>query len=184
MKNLIIGLAVLIVIAVGAAIVVGNKNNDKQSSTNTSGSSTKSSKSDSYKVIKACEVLTPQIAQHVAGADATSSDAAPEASTESINVSNCNYYSVSSKTGVGLLARSAIDKTGAQSNEAQFTTQLPAGSQKVEGYGDAAYWSPSYGQLNILKSNNWYILSVGPANPSQHTLEQTEAYAKSIIDKL
>jgi hypothetical protein len=140
--------------------------------------STPVAKSGGFTEHKACNVLTPAIARKVIGADAsTGSTPQPQASTSSVSVTNCSYYSATSKKTVSLLSRSALDQSGADTNSGQFTTGLPAGAKKISGYGDAAYWSPTFGQFNILKHDNWYILSTGGLDPRTHTLADAEHYA-------
>ena len=56
--------------------------------------------------------------------------------------------------------------------------------QKVTGFGDDAYWDPTYGQLNILAHNNWYILSIGGLRPTDKTLTSAKTFATRIISRL
>jgi hypothetical protein len=58
-----------------------------------------------------------------------------------------------------ILVRSPKTQKGADENKDQFTSNKPPDVQDVEGYGDSAYWNPSFGQLNVLKGDTWYILS-------------------------
>lgn len=176
-----IGAGIIIIAAVVVVIMVMNGN---KKTTDTSTKTTPSTSSQtSYKTVEACDVLTATIGAQLAGSDATTTPL-PDTTTNSVNVSNCSYYSSSSKLSVGLLVRSPQDSTAADTNSSQFTSQ-PADAQSVSGYGTSAYWSPSYGQLNILSSNNtWYILSFGPLTPASRTLTQTEQFADLIKSNL
>lgn len=133
---------------------------------------------------KACDVLTPAVARQILGGAATTGSPTPETSTTSVSVTSCTYYSSKTKRSVSLLSRSALDAAGADTNEAQFGSQLPQDARRVPGLGDGAYWSPQFGQLNVLAHRNWYILSVGAVSPQDRTAADAERYARTIIDKL
>jgi hypothetical protein len=133
---------------------------------------------------KACDALTVAIAKQVVGPDATTGTAPPSASTSSVSVTNCSYYSPKSTKAVSILARSALDQNGATSNEAQFGDSLPSGATKVKGIGDDAYWNPASGQFNVLKHDNWYILTAGSLNPKKREMADAESYARLIEGRL
>lgn len=174
------GVVVIVLMVLAAVITVvvvsSQKTSAPKSSSNTAIKTT-------YHPPSACDILTLEFAQKVATGVASSDVPTPDVSSDSINVSNCNYYDIVSKVSVGLLVRGAKDETGAQTNKAQFDT-LPADTQSVSGYGDKAYWDPTFGQLNILKNHNWYILSSGPVIPANRTLEASKKLADVIINKL
>src|SRR3982750_1010704 len=90
----IIGLAVF---GVGVLALVSNH----ADSSSTQAKKTSPGKSQ-YTVHEACDILTPAIAQHIAGNDAAAT--ANDTSSDSIVVSNCSYFSSSNKLSVGLLA--------------------------------------------------------------------------------
>lgn len=166
---------VVLVFGVVAAIVVNNQK--------TTAPDSQSNKKSTYDAPKACDILTAGLAQKIDAGLTANESPDSGASSDAISVSNCNYYSVSTRVSVGLLVRAAKSDIGAKSNSDQFVT-LPPGSEPVEGYGDRAYWDPSFGQLNILKNNNWYILSSGPVVAKDRTLADTKKLADLIADKL
>ncbi len=174
--SIIIAVAALLIAIVAAAVI----NNQK-----TSAPESQSGKSQqvNYNPPKACDILPLATAQKVDAGLAANDAPSSDASSDAILVSNCNYYALSTKTSVGLLVRGAKNATGADSNADQFKT-VPMGAQAVDGYGDKAYWDPTFGQLNILKSNNWYILSNGPVMPKDRTLDAAKKLADVLIDKL
>jgi hypothetical protein len=133
---------------------------------------------------KACDVLTVAIARQILGPDAMTGTAPPSASTSSVSVTNCSYYSPKSTKAVTILARSALDQDGAASNAAQFGSSLPSGATKVKGLGDDAYWNPAFRQLNVLKHNNWYILTAGSLNPKERKISDAESFARLIEGRL
>ncbi len=173
----LMGVGVIVVVAVVSAIVVVVLNANK-----TAAPQTDNSKTATYNPPKACEVLTSAIAQKISSG-ATSGQESPSQDTPSVSVSSCSYYDSSAKVSVGLLVRGAKDTSGAQTNRAQFAG-IPATGQSVSGYGDAAYWDTSFGQLNILKHGNWYILTDGGVAPTSHKLDDTKKLADLIINKL
>ena len=190
----------LVLLIAGAVIVLGGgaflltKCNDSDKMINNTGQGQSIKTGDAAIVaVDACDVLTDAVAQQVLGTGATKADTtAGNASSSDVSVSNCNYTykpvttgsaleQVQSTHAAGLLVRAAKTKTGVDSNKAVFGPQKPAGVQDVSGYGDQAYFNPQYGQLNILKGGNWYILSnyVG-VNPTKATLDQVKQLADAL----
>lgn len=131
----------------------------------------------------ACDVLTLDTAKKVVPGVVASDAQSSDVSSDSIVVSNCNYYDAANKISLGLLVRGARDELGAKTNIGQFDP-IPAGAQSVSGYGDKAYWDPTFGQLNILKNRNWYILNNGPVMPASRTLGAAKKLADAVISKL
>ncbi len=160
----------------GSTIVTG--------STNTSGAPSSTS-SGTYKVVDACTALTQTDANTLLGTTAIKGDTSQGNSTsDDRNVSTCSYSIATPLKSLTLLARSAKTATGADSNHTQATTGKPATGQVVAGFGDSAYWDPTYGQLNIFVHNNWYILSSGGLRPSDKTLDGAKAMATLIMSRL
>lgn len=58
-----------------------------------------------------------------------------------------------------ILVRVAITSAGAKTNKDQFGDLRPKGVQDVSGLGDSAYYNVEFGQLNVLKGGNWYIIT-------------------------
>lgn len=161
----------------------------QQPSPSESGSTTELAESYPTQKKNACEVLDAKVATSLLGQAAEKGGPAPVARAEGTRVSSCLWANAVQSSGtarsVSLLMRVAIDETGAQSNSEVFDPQvLPGGARPVEGYGDAAFWNPAFGQLNILDQGNWYILSSGPIDPKRHTLAQTRKLADAVIDQL
>jgi hypothetical protein len=137
----------------------------------------------------ACEVLSVEVAKSLLGSVGDETAPVPDTGSADITVSTCvraNAVAGSDKApSVSLLMRVAKSATGATSNEAVFAKgSLPSNAEVVDGYGEQAFWNPAYGQLNILKDGNWYILSSGPIDPTKHTLAETSELADAIIDQL
>ena len=144
---------------------------------------------------QACGLFTLDDAKKVLGDTAVKADdsASSSASSEDIEVSQCLYQlptssdiaSLSNQKQASLLVRSPKTQTGADSNKDYFTgTSKPTNIQDVSEYGDDAFWSPDYGQLDILKGDQWYILQVGSTALGSRTQDEAKKMASVIISKL
>lgn len=143
---------------------------------------------------EACSILTIEDAKKSLGAEAKVADISlPSASSDDIQVSQCLYEqpagdsieSAKTQKQASLLVRAAKTNSGADSNKSVFTgANKPVGVQEVSGYGNGSFWNPELGQLNIIKNDNWYIISVGTSNPADKKLEDSLNLANSIMGKL
>jgi uncharacterized membrane protein len=176
--TLVVGGVVVVILAAAVAVVLMSRNSSAPTSEQNSHTTT-----TSYSPPKACEAFPLTVAQALSTGATGSDTLSTDTSTDSIVVSNCNYYDSAAKISLGLLVRGAKDAAGASTNHAQFDS-LPAGSQQLSGYGDKAYWDPTFGQLNILKNNNWYILTNGQAVPSSRNIDDAKKLADRIIGAL
>ncbi len=193
----VVGLVIVVAIG-GYFLTQKNTDSSKPNSSASSTSATKenvSSKDAPLVAVDACNVLTDQAAKQLLGEAAVKGAVPPSVgATGDISVSNCTYYTKSdtgsimeqaaSKKTASVLARSAKTKTGADSNKVSFTSGKPADSQDVTGYGDKAFWSPKMGQLNILKGNNWYILTYYTGTKPNGVLDQVKQLADAIANNL
>ncbi len=182
MKTLVPLIAV-IVIAGGTVACSGAKTDDDKTAA-TNSQSDASGKSGAVK--KACDILTLDEATKVLGAGAKGGSSNTDAPTESehLTVSTCTYDNNDDSKTATILVRAAKSSKGIESNQRAFGSDKPADAQDVAGYGDKAFWSPQFGQLNVLKNNNWYIISNGPLNPAGNTLNEAKQLADLIISKL
>ena len=180
----------LVAVGLAALLALGGCGQTKPTAAKTdSGSSSPADTSYPTQTRKACDVLTAEIAKSLLGSVAAAAPPVPVADSDAVLVTTCvraNAVTGLDKTrSLSLLMRVAKSKVGATANESVFSSaSLPTGAQNVSGYGDHAFWNPAYGQLNILKNGNWYILSSGLIDPRKHTLPDAEKLADKIIDKL
>lgn len=192
----------LVLVVVGGILIVGGATyifaqNKDDSSPNQSANQNVATGDSALIAVDACDVLTDAAAKQVLGQGATKGDtSAGEASSDDVSVSNCIYtyqanpggsiqQQLQDTTTASVLARAARTKTGADSNKAVFDAQKPAGVQDVSGYGDKAYWNPQFAQLNVLKGNNWYIISnYTGTSPSKATLDEAKKLADAIKPNL
>lgn len=183
MKKLLPILVVLAIIAAGVGGYFLVKNDNKLVSSTPESKATTSS---FYKVVNACDAFTEADAKVVLGAAATKGDlTSVDNSTDDVNVSTCSYSEATTLKTATLLARSAKSADGAASNRVMFTTGTrPPTAQVIADIGDSAYWDPTYGQLNILMHNNWYILTSGGLKPSDKTVEDAKVFAARILPRL
>ena len=175
----------MIVIGGGAAILVGrgrDNNSFKLINTATGASQEVKSGTDAYIAVDSCNVLTESIAVQVVGAGAVKGNtSAGNVSNSDLSVSNC-VYTLSPASGAVLekanntkvasvLVRAPKTKAGADSNKAIFSSSKPAGVQDVSGVGDKAFFNPKFGQLNVLKGSNDYIVTSHTGGALSGTLE-------------
>jgi len=191
-KQIVFLLIALAIVGGGAFFVLTNNKSDSGSTSNTSSSDKKVADSGNFKVVKACDILTKEIAEKIVGGKVEASDNKySQASSESVDVSTCGYTednpskSLKDTLGFSILVRAAKDNDGASSNKDAFGPSKPAGAQDISGYGDKAFWDANLGQLNVLKGGNWYILSSGIGlSPEDNTLDSAKKLAEAIIDKM
>lgn len=166
-------LAVLSFAVIGGVLIASNYNKEPSPQPTSTAKNT----TDSSPQADACDVLSQDTAEAILGGASKRADtAAASATSDDIAVTTCSYSRVVSDgaatTSVTLLARVAKSANGSVSNRSQFDV-YPADAQSVDGVGQAAYWKAQYGQLNILQNDNWYILSIGSADPATRTLDTT-----------
>ena len=142
---------------------------------------------DDMEGINACDLLTEDVAKIILGDLAKNGELpAGQAVTKDIAVSDCVYtaridpsapVSLANTKGVSLLIRSAKTSKGVDSNNDQFGAFKPSGVQDVEAIGDNAFFNPEFGQLNVLKDGNWYIVNSYIGNAGIGTLDSNKELA-------
>lgn len=134
----------------------------------------------------ACRIFTADDAKALMGGGVKPGQNPVSTASPDLNISTCTYTLSAGPDhkSASLLARVPITDKGITSNNNEFGPLKPTTVQDVDGYGDHAYWDAEHGQLNILKNNNWYILSFGSAAPSSRSLQQTQQLADLLIDKM
>jgi hypothetical protein len=131
-----------------------------------------------YTVHKSCDLLTESLGRKYSGTDAKKTNI-EDKKTDSTVDSHCAYFG--SKGLTHLEVRSSLNKLGAESNGYTFKEKnMPKGTQKVSGYGSAAYWDPAVAILNIWKDNTWYAVETGNPVPAQRTLQQAQTLANEL----
>jgi hypothetical protein len=190
MKRLL-PLVVLALVIIGAVVFLSVKSDQKNDSQNSASSR---SETKQFSPPTACDIFTLDDAKKILGDQAQKSDVnPPDASSEDIEVTQCFYEqpagdtlaSIKAQKQASILVRGAKTSKGAESNDAVFKGSFkPAEAQDIPNYGDGAFWNPQFGQFNIYKNGNWYILSVGPSTPSEKTLDDAKKLADALIGKL
>jgi hypothetical protein len=181
--------AIILIGAAAAAIVAAIRSSKSHVDSSSKGTTSAAKKQPSVK--DACSLFTLTDAKQLLGDTAKGGQNPITESTKNLKVTTCTYTQdqganapVSSRQSATLLVRAPLTDIGKTSNQNQFGPLKPTGVQDVPGYGDSAYWDPEHGQLNILKSDTWYILSYGPTTPASRTLDQTKQLADLLINKL
>lgn len=189
MKHRLIILAELIVIiaAIVAAVFIFRHpdRHDDKTAQNTPVQSAASQK-------PACKYFTLTDAKQLLG-DGAKAGTNPvyESLGSNVYTSSCTYtlepplsQAAAVKKAATLVVRQPKADKGLQSIQSEFGALKPVDAQDVGGYGDSAFWDADKGELNILKNNNWYVLSIGPSTPSQRSLDQAKAMADLLLPKL
>ena len=177
-KGLLILIIAVVAVAVGVGIyaTIRSKDEPKQGPTPNQTSQT----SFTPNIKNACDILTDDLAVKLIGSKAKKGSAsATDTENETVKVTQCNYMVASELKSVSILARAAKSKDQANANTKQFE-----GKTNVPGYGQAAYCDEDYAQFNILKNNNWYILSNGSMKPADRTLAEAKQFANFINEQL
>lgn len=132
----------------------------------------------------ACEILTKNVASQVLGSSEVTQNI-PKGSTSSLDFryTKCIYNLNSEDGQVSLSVRSPNTTNGRNANLAAFSSTLP-GSSPVGGIGDSAYWYGPTGQLNVLKNNTWYQLSLGSTYASKRNIADSQKLLDQIKNEL
>jgi cytoskeletal protein RodZ len=177
----LIGGIVLVVLLLGVFLLPGGFFGSDKDTTESTNTQTAQKSSSKFTAVNACDIFTKEEAQQILGASATQSTEETPTSTKDVSVSTCTYSNnaadVNSIEVASVLVRSGLSESGASTNKAVFGTGTPEGSEKVSGYGEDAYFTSSIGQLNVLKDNNWIIISNGPTKLSDKTLAKARQVA-------
>lgn len=181
--NLVVLIGVILVVVAGAGYFAVKKDSPKDNS------------SQEIMVTKnACDILTEETVKTILGESTSKADASnnADASSDDIALSQCVYsesldqgnISPQTQQSASLLVRSPKTEAGRQANTAVFVSgAMPQGADEVDGYGEKAFWNTDFGQLNILKEGNWYILEFGVSVPTNRNLEDTKKFADVVINK-
>ncbi len=157
-------------------------------------SSEKKAEALAEQLSKACQIFSEKAATTALGGQVEKSDDAnaAQASSDDVAVSQCAY--VQKLTGTvtpenqkrsSIVVRTSRTDSARQLSKGLFTPEnRPAGSEQINGYGEAAFWNPAFGQLNILKDGNWYIIESGSQLPDRRTKAEAEKLADALKSQL
>jgi hypothetical protein len=123
-------------------------------------------------VTAACKLLTQDRARQLLGASAASSSPGDTSAlqTPDTTISACAY--AAGNDTAQLIIRVPKNSLGSSENATVFGSEKPAGATDVSGFGQVAYWDPDAHRLNVLGSNNWYLVTRGSGS-----LDDTKAVA-------
>lgn len=139
---------------------------------------------------KACAILTPKTATSLIGESSKVAEKSTASTSSNMITSVCTYKQTGfASTGqqISLVVRSARNDDGVKANQAYFQKEKFGTSKKLpvyEKYGDKNTWNAPDGQLNILKGNTWYTLTIGGQNPSDRSLNSAGKFAEKIKNQL
>lgn len=180
----IVGAMALLMTIAAIAIFAGKQTDHKKSDTPAHGEHAAQGhlgKKD------ACDYLSQKDAETLLGSGAEKGSLNADTSSDDVHVSTCSYNSkaetlpeVRNIRTASLLVRAPLTEAGGESNEVPFEKQ-PDGAQKVEGYGQQAYWDGAAGQLHILVDDVWMIMTHGKSNDSDRSLEDAKKLADVVL---
>jgi hypothetical protein len=141
---------------------------------------------------QACKLYTLTDAKRLLGQQAKpSTNPIYDSNGSNLYTSSCTYTEESPpgqqpeiKQSSTLTVRRPQTDKGIQSNQGEFGPLKPVDSQVVDGYGDSAFWDPTHGELNVLRTNTWYEFSIGPSTPADRTLDQAKRMADLLLPSL
>lgn len=186
---LVVGIVVAVAVVIGLILMTQKNGSNKQGTVSTADSSSANNTDNANLGNKdACAYLTAKTANALLGSGATKGTNPANASTADLSVSTCTYIekttddiaSIQNARSATVLLRAPLTKVGEGSNRQPFDNRKN-GAVDVQGYGEAAYWDPEMGQLNILAKDAWFIMSFGKVRAEDRTLEQTKELADQII---
>lgn len=177
MRNkLLVGIIIVVMIIVGVIVAFMNITNNAQR-VETTG--------DQARIpVEACDILTKTVVQEVLGDDiAQQKPAAGATGNSELSITTCAYstsLNASKPANATLLARVALTPAGSDTNKQQFKNSRPDDAKDVQDIGDAAYFSPTFRQLNVLVGGNWYILTSYTGDITKSTLESLSKLAEKL----
>lgn len=183
MKRLqIIGLVAAILI-VGMGLTVFKGNDEKPAESEQQASTSAVQNAD---IVKACDLLTIDEAKQLLGDSAVPGTNQDPTINEDIGISTCTYTNnaqvVSDIRITTVMVRTGLTEAGKESNKFTFEGGRPADTELVAGIGEAAYYTPSAGQLSVLKDGNWISVVFAGTEPQKATLADAKLLAEKVIN--
>lgn len=183
-SKVVIGIIIAVVTVVGGGTFVTLNNTPSD----TKSGASKASETTSYKVHKACELLTEAEAKQLMGESTTLGTNNVPTKSEDVSIDTCSYVnnatSVPAIKVITVMARSALSEDGLESNQVAFEKDgaaNPANATAISGYGDKAFWDPATHQLAILKDTSWISIVYGGTNPTSNTLDDAKKVADLVV---
>ena len=140
-----------------------------------------------YQPAVACNYFTTEEAVEMIGDGAIATNNDQPVLNGDLATSKCGYADGNADTNalkvIAVIVRSGVNDKGVAQNKEEFTNGIPTiGVDAVQDIGDKAYFNNVNGQLNVLKGNNWFIISDGiGATPEQNTKDDAIAVAKLVL---
>lgn len=125
-------------------------------------------------------ILTTAAAKAVAGLGYTTRTASGQTIRSTV-VTTCTYDDASARSPIKpltILTRRAGTAAEARSIFEQSKTTTYADGQPLRGLGEQALWSPSFGQVSVLRGQTWIIVT------ARKNEELATKIAKAIVGKI
>lgn len=128
--------------------------------------------------VKACDVLTQNVATEALGEGVTKVDTTTgDVVTGEAAVTSCVYQAVSSERRVSLTVHASSPDRAKQG----FSSGRQADAREIVDIGELAYWSPTYAQVNVLKGQYWLLVSVGETQPGERAATDSADLARRLV---
>lgn len=140
-----------------------------------------------YQPVKACDLVTPAMAQDLLGDKVNGVDTKDPVITGETATSKCSYTDLNPQPDqmkvVAVAVRSGINDKGVAQNKKAFEiNQKSQNFEVVKDLGNGAYYNRELGQLNFLDDKMWVILNYGVgASPENNDLNKTVELARKIL---
>jgi len=132
---------------------------------------------------EACDLFTLNDAEKIIGAAGSIGNAnLGNHTTKDTAITTCPYSNASGNAAAGstsqtitLLVHYGKTAAGKTANQKGYDAADTSGAVTVSGLGDKAFYDPSLGQLNVIKSNYWLTSSSSTIGGPQLTHDQVQA---------
>jgi hypothetical protein len=177
-KWVAVGAGTVVLIACGGFFAIHEQVEQSNNSASASGDQIASS------FLKACQIYSFARASEILGPNTKQGDDSPPTIQGNTLVSTCSYTNGASDAKLLQVSTVLLRNSTDNSSIEGFKAAMPLNAISISGFGDDAYWSPSLGQLNILKGKNWVIISSGSGPVNERSPEQSKQVASLIIGDL
>ena len=182
-------IALIFIGGIAGAIYTISRSGTTASTDSATASTGSSASTSNAKPLNACDILTKSVAESLLGSNSDKVDVpAQQAPSIDLDSSSCTYRTKidnsneTPQTNISALILTVYtpkNKNGEDAVAALFDGAAP-GAQNISGFGEKAYYVPSYRQLNVLKNRHWYVIVYAKDTPINSTLETDKQFAEKL----
>jgi len=140
-----------------------------------------------YPAINACDLFTPAEAQSMLGERIISVDSKSPVVSGNRATSKCSFTdtptSAEKITVAAVAVQAGINDTGiAENNEDFAAAKANNVTDIVTGLGESAFFNKTNGQLNVIDSRKWTIISYGiGSDPASNSIDKAVELAHKVL---